>query len=101
MIGPSFLFYLRASKIKRVAYFHFFPALVVLLTGPVLGMQLLVPAYHIGAAVLGLYLLSGLVVIYKNDWNGKKKGIILVGIGLCVIWLTFAIDLAAIPAESR
>jgi len=89
MIGPSFLFYLRASKIKRAEYFHFFPVLVVLLTGPVFGMQFLVPAYHIGAAALGLYLLSGLVVIYKNDWNGKKKGIVLVGISLCVIWLTF------------
>ncbi len=92
MIGPAFWFYFKTSQYKKInplEYLHFLPALLIAILGPVYRMTLLIPSYHVGAFILGIYLLSALFIFYKNEWPGKKRGVGLIIYSLMAIWLTF------------
>ena len=91
LIGPAYWLFVKISKgksINRLDLLHFLPALVVLALGGFFRMQVLIPAYHIGAFVLGGYLLAGIF-----EWNKKgnkwTKGGALISYSLGLIWLSF------------
>ena len=92
LIGPAYWMYVKNSKGQYpgyLDYLHFLPALVVLILGSFFRMAVLIPAYHIGAFMLGVYLVAGIFWVYKKDIKKPQKGFKLITLSLGMIWLTF------------
>lgn len=91
LIGPAFWMYVKSSRgqmITKADLLHFVPALVVLFLGGVFRMEVLIPAYHIGAFWLGVYLVGAAFYWYKKE-GSLPKGMVLISGSLIFIWLSF------------
>lgn len=91
LIGPAYWMYVktrRGQSVSRMDLLHFLPAVVVLALGGFFRMQVLIPAYHIGAFVLGAYLAAG-IYVWNQKGNKWTKGGALISYSIGLICLSF------------
>lgn len=91
-IGPALWLYVKSGKEQGVSkwdYLHFLPSLILLILGWSFNMHMLVPAYHWGTYLLGVYLLASWLLSRSGQWAGHPQRFQVFFGAVIVVWSTF------------